>query len=89
MKSISITLAKNELSQIILAVELGDPVELTRHGKAAAVLVSASEYKKLIQLRLPFSLAYDSFRERNPEISDSGNIFENIRNDNPGRDVEL
>ncbi|RKX92215.1 MAG: hypothetical protein DRZ90_14105 [Spirochaetes bacterium] len=43
----SISRAKNELTQIIHAVETGPPVELTRHGKAAAVLLSVSDYDAL------------------------------------------
>jgi len=47
LTTFSIFRAKNELTQIIHAVETGPPVELTRHGKAAAVLLSLSDYDAL------------------------------------------
>ncbi|RKX84487.1 MAG: hypothetical protein DRP70_13170 [Spirochaetes bacterium] len=47
LTTFSISRAKNELTQIIHAVETGPPVELTRHGKAAAVLLSVSDYDAL------------------------------------------
>ena len=89
MITISISRAKNELTQIIHAVETGPPVELTRHGKAAAVLLSVSDYDALIQNKVSFSLAYDSFRAKYPNYSETESIFESNRSEIPGREVDL
>ena len=43
MRSISIAVARDKLTSITRDVEGGTPVELTRHGRPVAVLLSVEE----------------------------------------------
>lgn len=51
IRSLSVAEAKATLSEQIRAVERGDPVVITRHGKAVAALVSAEDLDTLSRLR--------------------------------------
>ncbi len=42
--------AKNKLSAVVDAARRGEPQLVTRHGKPAAVVVSAEEYERLQEL---------------------------------------
>ncbi|MDP2957629.1 MAG: type II toxin-antitoxin system Phd/YefM family antitoxin [Longimicrobiales bacterium] len=50
-KSLSIAEVKATLSEQIRSVEHGDPVVITRHGKAVAALVPAEDLEALQRLR--------------------------------------
>lgn len=47
MRESSIREAKSSLTALIHAAENGQPVQLMRHGKPVAVLVSVREYQRL------------------------------------------
>ncbi|WP_394751857.1 type II toxin-antitoxin system Phd/YefM family antitoxin [Crenothrix sp.] len=47
MKTTSIAYAKNNLSSLIQQVEASEPIHLTRHGKAVAVVISETDYQNL------------------------------------------
>ncbi len=47
MKISTIAEAKNNLSQLIHQLESGEAIQLTRHGKPVAVLLSESNYQQL------------------------------------------
>ncbi len=47
MKISTIAEAKNNLSQLIHQVESGESIQITRHGKPVAVLLSESNYQQL------------------------------------------
>ena len=59
MREIQATEAKARLAELLRAVELGETVAITRHGKAVAHLVPASE-----QERTNRQLAVQRFRQR-------------------------
>ncbi|MCQ2577458.1 MAG: type II toxin-antitoxin system Phd/YefM family antitoxin [Treponema sp.] len=65
MISIPMFEVKNKLTQFVHMVENGetDCVEITRHGKAVAVIGKKEEFKVSEQAD-PFFLAYKSFREK-------------------------
>lgn len=64
--NVSVTEARNRLSQLLTAVEQ-EPVVVTRHGKAAGVLLSLTEYAKLCKLR-----AYHEMLQLAEELHGSG-----------------
>ncbi len=47
MKSVSIAQAKDSLTELLYEAEDGKPVQVTRRGKAVAVLLSEAEYERL------------------------------------------
>jgi prevent-host-death family protein len=54
MKTINLREAKATLSAIIESAEAGEPVTITRHGKAAAVVVPVDVAKRLYPSRKSF-----------------------------------
>ena len=90
-KQFSISEAKNRLPTIIHYVEKGPYVELTRRGKAVAVLLSIQEYERLSRKYTGFWSAVSEFRRKvedeGIEISDSD--FKGLRDLSVGREVEL
>ena len=46
-KKVSVAEAKGKLPSIIHEVEQGSRVEITRHGKSVAVMVSTGDYERL------------------------------------------
>lgn len=51
MAEASISKAKDQLTRLIHEAESGEPVHITRRGKAVAVLLSEDEYARLRQGR--------------------------------------
>ena len=49
MSGISVAEAKTHLARLLHQVESGEPVHITRRGRAVAVLVSETEYARLQQ----------------------------------------
>jgi prevent-host-death family protein len=49
--TVSAAKAKAEFAECIRKAEAGDPVVITRHGKAVAALVSADRFQQLERLR--------------------------------------
>ncbi len=49
MNAASIAQAKGQLTRLVHQAEQGEAVQITRRGKAVAVLVSAAEYQRLRQ----------------------------------------
>lgn len=88
----SIAQARDQLTQLVHQVEQGTPVELTRRGKRVAVILSAEEYDRLLPLKSDFWTSLVKFRERlveeNIEI-DPDEVFKDVRDRSPGRDVNL
>ncbi|WP_204140844.1 type II toxin-antitoxin system Phd/YefM family antitoxin [Halomicronema sp. CCY15110] len=92
MSQYSIAQAKDQLTQIIRAAEVGDSVEITRRGEPVAVILSIAEYQKLQPPRPNFGEAVKEFREYTAaeriEI-DPDEIFGDIRDRSPGREIDL
>jgi len=84
-----ISIAKNNLPKIIHSVEDGSAVQLTRHGKPVAVLVSFVQYQGLVKQKKDFWTALTYFkkssRKEEPLIEDRD--FNGLRDENQGRDV--
>ena len=90
MTVVSITEAKNKLTQIVHEVENGEPIELTRHGVPAAVLLSFGRYMELTEKFSSFSLLLQNFREVEAEyLLENDKFFSGLRGHETGRQVDL
>lgn len=87
MQEIPIFEAKNKLTQFIREVENGEPIELMRHNKSVAVLISKNDYD-VLQNGNYFAHAYNEFRKKfvsfyeSGESANIGKVFENLRDRN-------
>ena len=90
MTVVSITEAKNKLTQIVHEVESGESIELTRHGVPAAVLLSFGKYRELTRGIPSFSSLLQNFRESKSDLllEDIDPLFE-LRGREEGRKVDL
>ena len=75
---------KSSLSDYVNQAELGNVVEITRHGKVAAVLIGMKEYEELLNTGdNGFSLCYEKWLETEKNSMTEnlllGDEFENLR----------
>lgn len=84
----SIAQARDHLPAIVHEVEQGQPVELTRRGKPVAVLLSASEYRRLSRSRPSFMEAVERWRRSVDleELNIGPEYFDALRDRSPGRE---
>jgi prevent-host-death family protein len=90
-KRYSIADARANLPSIVDEAEAGQPIELTRRGKAVAVIVSLRELERLRGGRTQFNDAYRTFLESHPldEIGLDPDALDSARDRGPGRKVSL
>jgi prevent-host-death family protein len=90
-KQYSIADARRNLPTVVDEVESGSEVQLTRRGRAVAVVVSIEEYERLKANRMTFAEAYDAFRKKFPAGRDgiSSRYFRSVRERGRGREVDL
>lgn len=99
-KQLSIAEARGKLDNLVLDAERGETVELTHAGERVAVLLSWQEYERLAgpQPPLPQQPPQKSFIERLEEwrktvdwseMGDPAEIWADVRDRDPGRDVDL
>lgn len=83
--------AKNKLSSLIHSVETGRPVELTRHGKPVAVLLSIKDFQRMNRKKTGYWGALNSWRKHaeTEGVVVTGEELEGIRDHSPGREVNL
>ena len=88
----SIAQARDQLTELVHQAEQGTPVELTRRGKRVAVILSAEAYDRLLSQKGDFGKSLAAFRER-LEIEgldiDPDEVFRDVRDRSPGREVVL
>jgi antitoxin Phd len=88
----SIAEARSKLPQLVRDAEAGRAVELTRRGESVAVLIGRREYERLAARSRRFSEAWDDFR-REIDLAelniDPDQVFADVRDDAPGREVGL
>lgn len=94
MRTLPINQAKDSLSAVVHAVEAGEPVELTRHGRPAAVMISFEAYTELVGEADGFGMRLDRFAERWRAVSNASeeglnDPFADVRDRGLGRIVEL
>lgn len=87
----SIADARHDLAAIVHELEDRDLIELTRRGEPVAVMLSLREYRRLAAGREKFSDAYRAFREAHDlgRLGIGPEIFEDVRDPSPGREVRL
>ena len=91
MRTYSLAEARDNLTAIVRDVEKITAVELTRRGKAVAVIVSIDEYHRLTRSSGSFSTALERFRQQ-VDLTDMAlgpDIFEGARETDPGREPSL
>lgn len=90
-KQYSIAAARNQLPAIVHEVEKGQPVELTRRGRPVAVLLSARDYEQLKPKKRSLWEAIQHFRATHDlsDMTDIDEIFADVRDKSPGREVDL
>lgn len=90
-KSYSIAKARDQLAELVHRAEKGSAVELTRHGKPVAVILSKQAYEELTRRRPGLWDAIERFRQRaDLEAADLGpDVFKDVRDRSPGRKVDL
>ena len=91
-KKKSIAEARKNLPQLIRDAEAGEAIELTRHGEPVAMIIACDTYDRLTSRRRTFSEAYDEFTREYDLATlylDPDEIFSDVRDDDPGRDVKL
>lgn len=89
--SYSIARLRSELAHAVRAAESGEAVEVTRRGRTVAVLLGLPEYDRLRSERGDFWTAYTQFRERadlEALPTDSDEVFGDVRDPSPGREVD-
>ncbi len=89
-KRYSVVEARKNLPSLIRDVEKGETVEFTRRGKPVAVLISTKEYAELNGPSQDLWQAIHEFRRQfdltELEIDE---IYRNVRDRSPGREVTL
>lgn len=78
------------LERILQEVEQGEPVEIIWQGKQVAVMLSASEYERLLSKKLGFWESVEQLRQEydveNADINPDW-VFANVRDKSPGREI--
>ena len=88
----SIADASSHLDELVRKAEKGESVELTREGEAVAVLIGRREYERRNgRPTRTFADALEEFRRSADfaEIGDPDEIWGDVRDRDPGRDVDL
>ncbi|MEO7521848.1 MAG: type II toxin-antitoxin system Phd/YefM family antitoxin [Gemmatimonas sp.] len=90
-KRYSIAEARSNLPTIVDQVEAGQEIELTRRGKAVAVVVSLREFARLRGERPAFGDAYKRFLKTHAlhDVGLDDGFFAAARNTQEGRKVTL
>jgi prevent-host-death family protein len=90
-KTYSVADARAHLPDILDAVEAGKEIQLTRRGRAVAVVLSRQRYEALRREHEGFGEAYRAFLGRHSpeEIGLETDFFDSIRDREPGRRVRL
>ncbi len=90
-KRVSIAAARANLSTLVDEVAAGEQVELTRHGKPVAIVVSVAELERIRTGRQGFGPAFRRFlEEQRPGDLDLADAYTHVdRERGPGRPVDL
>ncbi|HEV2718867.1 MAG TPA: type II toxin-antitoxin system prevent-host-death family antitoxin [Thermoanaerobaculia bacterium] len=96
-KQLSIAEARGKLDNLVHDAELGEATEITRGDERVAVLLSWQEYERLAGPQPPLPprkspwTAYQEWRRTADfdAIGDPDEVWGNVRDPSPGRDVDL
>lgn len=89
-KHYSIAEARDQLPALVHEAERGKHIQLTRRGKAVALLISVADYNQLLAQRVDVWDKLQDFRAKHrlTDNSDISDVFENVRDGSPGRNFE-
>lgn len=89
-KHYSIAEARDQLPALVHEAERGKHIQLTRRGKAVALLISVADYNQLLARRVDVWDKLQDFRAKHrlTDNSDISDVFENVRDGSPGRNFE-
>jgi prevent-host-death family protein len=87
----SIADASSHLDELVRKAEEGETVEITREGEAVAVLIGWREHKRIPKRHGDFWKALQEFRSSADfeAIGDPDEIWGDVRDPDPGRDIDL
>jgi len=86
----SVAEAKDQLPRLVHEAEAGAVVEITRRGRAVAVLLSTDAYERLTTRPGSLWLGIRELQaEYGPALAEGDDPFADVRDPSPGRDVEL
>ena len=87
----SIADASSHLDELVRKAEEGETVEITREGEAVAVLIGRREYDRPARRHGDFWKALQEFRRSADfdAIGDPDEIWGDVRDPDPGRDIDL
>jgi prevent-host-death family protein len=90
-KRYSIVEARANLPGVVNEAVGGASVELTRHGKPVAVVISVEQYELLRGNHVEFKSAYRNFLKKYPleEFGVDARVWKKVRDRSPGRQVKL
>lgn len=88
-KQYSIAKARDQLPALVHEAERGKHIQLTRRGKAVALLISVADYERLSSQPVNVWDRLQDFRAKH-DLSNINidEVFENVRDRSPGRDVD-
>ncbi|WP_116807434.1 type II toxin-antitoxin system Phd/YefM family antitoxin [Steroidobacter cummioxidans] len=91
VQSYPIAEARANLPTLIDEVEAGKTVELTRRGKAVAVMISVTEYQRLLSKRPTFQDAYQKLLKKHSltAVGLEPDFARKLRDRSAGRKVDL
>jgi len=91
VQSYPIAEARANLPTLIDEVEAGMTVELTRRGKAVAVMISVTEYQRLRSKRTSFQETYQKLLKKHSlaEVGLEPDFAHTLRDRSPGRKVDF
>lgn len=89
-KSYSISAARARLPLLLRELEHGPPIQLTRHGRPVAVLLSVADYERLASGRTDLWSSIEEFRASyDARQVDADEVYDDVRDPSPGRGVDL
>ena len=69
MTDAAIATLKNHLPELVRKAEQGEDIQITRHGKPVAVMVSLEKYKRLVSASPNLANVFQQWRERHPHTA--------------------
>ncbi|MBD1805586.1 type II toxin-antitoxin system Phd/YefM family antitoxin [Microcoleus sp. FACHB-SPT15] len=88
----SIAQVRDRFAQIIHDAENGKPVQIVRHGKPVAVVLSLEEYQRLTSDQVGFGVDLAKFRQKYHIQSldiEQDEVFNDVRDHSSGREVSF
>ncbi len=78
------------LDKILKEVEQGEPIQISWQGNQVAVMISASEYKRLLNKQVGFWQSVEQFRQEyevDKADIDPDLVFADVRDKSLGREI--